>query len=42
MQRNLNLVVARIDELIMQKEQVIVAIEGNCTAGKTTLAMKLE
>ena len=42
MQRNLNLVVAQIDELIMQKEQVIVAIEGNCTAGKTTLAMKLE
>ena len=31
----------RIDELLSQKEQVIVAIDGNCTAGKTTLARKL-
>lgn len=31
----------RIDELLSQKEQVIVAIDGNCTAGKTTLAGKL-
>ena len=31
----------RIDELMSQKEQVIVAIDGNCTAGKTTLAGKL-
>lgn len=29
---------SRIDELIAQREQVIVAIDGNCTAGKTTLA----
>ena len=30
-----------IDSLIRQKEQVIVAIDGNCTAGKTTLASLL-
>lgn len=29
---------ARIDRLLSQKERVIVAIDGNCTAGKTTLA----
>lgn len=28
----------RIIELMARKEQVIVAIDGNCTAGKTTLA----
>ncbi|MBP3674582.1 MAG: hypothetical protein J6J18_12215 [Oscillospiraceae bacterium] len=28
----------RIDELMAQKDQVIIAIDGNCTAGKTTLA----
>lgn len=28
----------RFDALLAQKEQVIVAIDGNCTAGKTTLA----
>jgi len=32
----------RIDELLPTKEQVIVAIDGNCTAGKTTLAAALE
>lgn len=31
----------RIDLLLEQKEQVIVAIDGNCTAGKTTLADQL-
>ena len=31
----------RIDELLAQKEQVIVAIDGPCAAGKTTLAGKL-
>ena len=31
----------RIDELLSQKELVVVAIDGNCTAGKTTLAGKL-
>lgn len=29
---------ARIDQLLQQKTQVTVAIDGNCTAGKTTLA----
>lgn len=28
----------RIEELMSQKEQVIVAIDGSCTSGKTTLA----
>ena len=27
-----------IDRLLAEKEQVVVAIDGNCTAGKTTLA----
>ena len=32
----------RIDLLLAQSGQVIVAIDGNCTAGKTTLAGMLE
>ena len=31
----------RIDLLLVEKEQVIVAIDGNCAAGKTTLAGQL-
>ena len=31
----------RIDELLKQKGHVIVAIDGPCTSGKTTLAAKL-
>ena len=31
----------RIDELLAQKDHVIVAIDGPCTSGKTTLAAKL-
>lgn len=31
----------RINKLMQQKEQIVVAIDGNCTAGKTTLAGKL-
>ena len=31
----------RIDELLTQKSTVIVAIDGKCTSGKTTLAAKL-
>jgi uridine kinase len=31
----------KIDELLMQKDIVIVAIDGKCTSGKTTLAAKL-
>lgn len=30
-----------IDKVLMQKDQVIVAIDGSCTAGKTTLANAL-
>ena len=41
MNGSLNQIRNRIDELMSQKEQVIVAIDGNCTAGKTTLAGKL-
>ena len=31
----------RMDELLAQKDRVIVAIDGKCTSGKTTLAGKL-
>ena len=31
----------QIDELLTQKERLVVAIDGNCTAGKTTLAEML-
>ena len=31
----------RIDELLTQKDMVIVAIDGKCTSGKTTLAGRL-
>ena len=31
----------KIDELLIQKDMVIVAIDGKCTSGKTTLAAKL-
>ena len=31
----------QIDKLLTQKERVIVAIDGKCTSGKTTLASKL-
>ena len=41
MNETLNQIRNRIDELMSQKERVIVAIDGNCTAGKTTLAGKL-
>ena len=33
---------AAIDRLLSEKKQVIVAIDGPCTAGKTTLAGKLQ
>lgn len=33
---------ARIDGLLSEKAQVLVAIDGNCAAGKTTLAAMLE
>ena len=31
----------RIDLLLRQKDRIIVAIDGNCAAGKTTLAAQL-
>ena len=36
-----NEVLEAIDELLIQKEWVLVAIDGSCTAGKTTLAAAL-
>ena len=33
---------AKIDKLLTQKDMVIVAIDGKCTSGKSTLASKLE
>ena len=33
---------ARVDALLQQKNTVLVAIDGSCTAGKTTLASELE
>ncbi len=38
MNNTLELLTNRIDLLLAQKEQVIVAIDGSCAAGKTTLA----
>lgn len=38
----LSILKTRFDELLKNQKQVIVAIEGNCTAGKTTLAAALE
>ena len=32
---------AAIDRLLLEKSHVLVAIDGNCAAGKTTLAKKL-
>lgn len=42
MKQKLNLVIEQIDRLIAKKEQVIIAIDGYCTSGKTTLALALE
>ncbi|MBO5016984.1 MAG: hypothetical protein IJ468_13145 [Lachnospiraceae bacterium] len=41
MDNTLEFVKERIDLLLAEKEQVIVAIDGKCTSGKTTLAAKL-
>ena len=37
----LNQICNQIDKLMSQKKRVILAIDGNCTAGKTTPAKKL-
>lgn len=41
MNSNLESVIKQIDDLLTQKDAVIVAIDGKCTSGKTTLASKL-
>ena len=41
MTEKLNAIKAQIDALMEQKERVLVAIDGQCTSGKTTLAAKL-
>ena len=42
MHSNLESVIKQIDDVLTQKDTVIVAIDGKCTSGKTTLASKLE
>ena len=42
MKGKLEAVVKQIDGLLTQKDLIIVAIDGKCTSGKTTLASKLE
>ena len=37
----LPIVTAKIDHLLSQKGTIVIAIDGNCTAGKTTLAARL-
>ena len=41
MEKMLTMVCSRIDELLQQTQTAVIAIDGNCTAGKTTLAGKL-
>lgn len=36
--QSLKMIVSRIDRLLADREQVVVAIDGSCAAGKTTLA----
>lgn len=41
MEQKLNLITELIDRLMAEKEQVVIAIDGYCASGKTTLAMAL-
>ena len=41
MNSNLESVIKQIGDVLTQKDTVIVAIDGKCTSGKTTLASKL-
>ena len=41
MQMDMDILKKEIDLLLTRKEQVLIAIDGSCTAGKTTLAGKL-
>ena len=36
--QNLQKIISRIDRLLEDREQVVIAIDGSCAAGKTTLA----
>ena len=42
MEKTVQVICERIDALLQQREWVVVAIDGSCTAGKSTLAAKLE
>lgn len=42
MSKNMEQIIAQIDLLLERNEPVVVAIDGSCTAGKTTLATKLK
>ena len=42
MEQNMEKVKQCIDSLLQQQERVVLAIEGKCTSGKTTLASRLE
>ena len=41
MERKLAEITAQIDTLLQQKDRILVAIDGPCTSGKTTLAAQL-
>ena len=41
MSNNIETLCSAIDQLLTKEERVIIAIDGKCTAGKTTLAGKL-
>ena len=42
MEKTVQIICGRMDALLRQRECVTVAIDGSCTAGKSTLAAKLE
>ena len=42
MQKTIETIKQRIDALLETKDRILVAIDGSCTAGKTTLAAELE
>ena len=42
MKANLNIITSRVDRLLQEKDRVIIAIDGPCASGKTTLAALLE
>ena len=37
----LETIISRIDDLLARKESILIAIDGSCTSGKTTLARQL-